>query len=113
MYPWGDDWKIKSIMNFPPYTRDKNFINHAALVSNGKVNQFFLFDSYTGDSALSVTVTDKTGETLVRGVYDAQMSGQFGYLRNILQNIQNWGRDSSGAVCSVQTYEEWRFRVPV
>lgn len=113
MYPWENTWKIESIVNFPPYTRDKNFIDHAAVVSNGKIYKLFLFDSYTGDSAVSVAVTEKIGKSIVRSVYDAQTSGQFGYIRNLLQNIHTFERDSNGAVCSAQTYDEWRFRSPV
>lgn len=113
MYPWSSDWRIKSIVSFPPYIRDMRFINHAALIEHNGNYQFVLFSDMRDEAEMRESVTFEVGKTLVRGVFDAQTSGQPMYLRGILQFMQTWERDSNGAICSAQSYEEWRFRAPV
>ena len=113
MYPWGHAWKITDIVNFPLYIRDKKNVNHAALIERDGNYQFVLFSDMLDGAELREFVTLEVGKTLVRGVFDAQTCGQSGYLRNILEFMRTWERDSSGAISTAQSYEEWRFRVPV
>ena len=109
--PWGGEWTARSVVNFPPYIKDRKYINHAALIGNKGNYQFVLYSDMSDVVELRVPVTYKAGKTLVRAVFDAQESGHSGYLREFLAGIDNYERDSNGAICEAVSFEEWRFRV--